>query len=37
MIDTHSHLFAEEFKDDLEGCLLRAKENNVNKIILVGF
>lgn len=37
MIDTHSHLFAEEFKDDLEQCILRAKENNVNKIILVGF
>lgn len=37
MIDTHSHLFAEEFKDDLDQCILRAKENNVNKIILVGF
>ena len=37
MIDSHSHLFAEEFKDDLEDCLNRCKENNVNKIILVGF
>ena len=37
MIDSHSHLFEEEFKDDLEECLQRCKENNVNKIILVGF
>ena len=37
MIDTHSHLFAEEFKDDLEDCILRCKENNVKKIMLVGF
>ena len=37
MIDTHSHLFAEEFKDDLDECIKRAKDNNVNKIILVGF
>ena len=37
MIDSHSHLFEDEFKDDLNECLLRCKENNVNKIILVGF
>ena len=37
MIDTHSHLFADEFKDDLEECIKRAKDNNIEKIILVGF
>ncbi len=37
MIDTHSHLLAEEFKDDLDLCVARCKENNVFKAILVGF
>ena len=37
MIDTHSHLFADEFKDDLDSCVNRCKENNINKVILVGF
>jgi TatD DNase family protein len=37
MIDTHSHLFAEEFENDLDECIKRAKENNIEKIILVGF
>lgn len=37
MIDTHSHLFDEAFKDDLDLCIKRAKDNNVEKIILVGF
>ena len=37
MIDTHSHLFEEEFKDDIDECIKRCKENNINKIILVGF
>lgn len=37
MIDTHSHLFEEDFKDDLDACIARALANNVNKIILVGF
>ena len=37
MIDTHSHLFEDEFKDDLSLCINRCKENNVNKIVLVGF
>lgn len=36
MIDTHSHLFDSAF-DDLEECIKRCKENNVNKVILVGF
>lgn len=37
MIDTHSHLFSEEFNNDLDECILRAKEKNVSKILLVGF
>lgn len=37
MIDTHSHLFEDDFNDDIELCIKRCKENNVNKIILVGF
>ena len=37
MIDTHSHLFADEFIDDIDNCIQRAKDNNVSKIILVGF
>lgn len=36
MIDTHSHLFDEAF-DDIEECVQRCKENNVNKVVLVGF
>ncbi len=37
MIDTHSHLFGLEFENDLEDCIARCKENNINKIVLVGF
>lgn len=37
MIDTHSHLFSSEFNNDLADCILRAKNNHVSKIILVGF
>ncbi len=37
MIDTHSHLFEDEFKDDLLECIERCKANNVNQILLVGF
>lgn len=36
MIDTHSHLFDDEF-DDIVECIDRCKANNVNKVILVGF
>lgn len=36
MIDTHSHLFNNQF-NDIEECIVRCKENNVNKIVLVGF
>lgn len=37
MIDTHSHLFEDEFVDDLEDCIQRCREYNINKILLVGF
>lgn len=37
IIDTHSHLFDEAFNKDVKDCIKRAKEVNVNKIILVGF
>ena len=37
MIDSHSHIFEEEFKDDFEEVLARAKEAGVTKIVLVGF
>ncbi|MCR5231378.1 MAG: TatD family hydrolase [Acholeplasmatales bacterium] len=37
MIDTHSHLFDEEFDLDRDLCIKRAIEANVKKIILVGF
>lgn len=37
IIDTHTHLFKEVFKEDFNECLKRAKENNVLKMILVGY
>ena len=37
MIDTHSHLFDEAFKDDLKDCVERCYKEKVNKVILVGF
>ncbi len=37
MIDTHSHLFEDDFKEDLDECIKRCKENEVSKIVLVGF
>lgn len=33
-VDTHSHLYAEEFNDDLEATVQRAKENRVDTILL---
>lgn len=33
-IDTHAHLFFENFKDDLDEVINRAKENNVDYIIV---
>lgn len=37
MIDSHSHLFDKAFDEDREQAIQRAKENGVNKIVLVGF
>ncbi len=37
MIDTHSHLFEEEFDLDRDDCVKRCKENNINKVMIVGF
>lgn len=37
MIDTHSHLFAEEFDNDRELCIERLKEAGVSKVVIVGF
>jgi TatD DNase family protein len=34
IIDTHAHLYAEEFDNDREAMLLRAKEAGVEKVIL---
>jgi len=36
-IDTHAHLNDEQFVNDLEEVLIRAKEANVGKIITVGY
>ena len=36
-IDSHSHIYDDEFKDDILDVLQRAKDNNVNKIVLVGY
>ena len=34
LIDTHSHIYSEDFKDDLDEIVKRAFENNVLKILL---
>ena len=34
MIDTHSHIFSEEFKEDLSEVIARAKEIGVEKIFM---
>ena len=33
MIDTHSHLFEDDFKDDIEACITRAKNNGIDKAL----
>lgn len=37
MIDTHCHLFDEEFDLDREECVKRALDNGVEKMVIVGF
>jgi TatD DNase family protein len=34
IIDTHSHIYAEEFDDDIDDVILRAKEAGVEKVLL---
>ena len=34
MVDTHAHIFAEEFKNDLSEVVLRAMDAGVKKILL---
>ncbi len=34
LIDTHAHLYADDYKDDLQQVVKQAKENNVSKVIL---
>jgi TatD DNase family protein len=33
-IDTHAHLYADEFSNDLQEVIIRAKESGVNRVIL---
>ncbi|WP_409272945.1 TatD family hydrolase [Neobacillus sp. SCS-31] len=37
LIDTHAHLNAEQYEEDIEEVIGRAKENGVEKIVVVGF
>ncbi|WP_053369049.1 TatD family hydrolase [Bacillus sp. FJAT-27245] len=37
LIDTHAHLNAEQYKDDIEEVITRARENGVEKMVVVGF
>lgn len=34
LIDTHAHLYADAFNEDIDDVILRAKENGVSKILL---
>lgn len=34
LTDTHAHIYAEEFKDDIGDVILRARQNNVTKVFL---
>lgn len=36
-IDTHAHVFDTAFSEDYEQVLLRARQQNVNQIVLVGY
>lgn len=33
-VDTHSHIYSEEFSNDIEQVIVRAKQNNLVKIFL---
>jgi len=34
LTDTHSHLYAEQFSEDIEDVMLRCRENNIHRIFL---
>ncbi|PKK92716.1 MAG: TatD family deoxyribonuclease, partial [Tenericutes bacterium HGW-Tenericutes-6] len=36
IIDTHAHLNTEEYNEDLDDVLIRAKMNDVNQVIVIG-
>lgn len=36
-IDTHAHLFDSQFDEDREEVIMRLKEANINKVVIVGF
>ena len=36
-IDTHAHIFDSQFDDDREAVIMRIKEANINKVVVVGF
>ena len=37
LIDTHVHLNADEYDEDLETVITRARENGVDRMFVVGF
>ncbi len=37
LFDTHVHLNADQFEEDLEEVITRAKEAGVEKMVVVGF
>ncbi|BBP86467.1 hypothetical protein BsIDN1_00850 [Bacillus safensis] len=37
LFDTHAHLNAEQYNEDLEQVIERAKSEKVEKIVVVGF
>ena len=34
LIDTHAHLYMDDFIENLDKVIIKAKENNVNKILM---
>ena len=36
LIDTHCHIYYENFNNDIEQVIERAKKNNISKIVCVG-
>ena len=34
LIDTHAHFYLKEFKDDLDDCVQRCKENGIQQVLM---